>query len=86
MSNRAFLRAANSLTHPVTIGAIGLLLLNDHILRIHWPSWWTGKLGDLNGDNSVNISDFGIFLGRWGTGDQNADFNHSIICRMKLAE
>jgi hypothetical protein len=47
MPNRAFLRAANCLTHPITIGAIALLLLNDHVLRIRWPSWWTGKLGDL---------------------------------------
>jgi hypothetical protein len=23
-----------------------LLLLNDHLLRRYWPSWWTGKLGD----------------------------------------
>jgi hypothetical protein len=23
-----------------------LLLVNDHFLRIQWPSWWTGKLGD----------------------------------------
>ncbi len=47
MPNRAFLRAANCLTHPLTLSAIVLLLLNDHVLRIHWPSWWTGKLGDL---------------------------------------
>jgi len=47
MPNRAFLRAANCLTHPLTISAIVVLLLNDHILRIHWPSWLTGKLGDL---------------------------------------
>ena len=34
-----------------------------------------GKLGDLNLDGSVNIRDFGIFLGKWGTADQAADFN-----------
>jgi hypothetical protein len=24
-----------------------LLLLNDHVLRRLWPSWWTGKVGDV---------------------------------------
>jgi hypothetical protein len=28
------------------MGAVVLLLLNDHVLRWNWPSWWTGKLGD----------------------------------------
>jgi hypothetical protein len=22
------------------------LLINDHLLREFWPSWWTGKIGD----------------------------------------
>ncbi len=30
----------------MSVFAIILLLVNDHLLRIHWPSWWTGKLGD----------------------------------------
>ena len=46
MSNKALRHALNSLAHPVSVFAIILLLLNDHLLRIHWPSWWTGKLGD----------------------------------------
>ncbi len=46
MSNRAFWRALHSLAHPLTIGAVALALLNDHVLRQHWPSWWTGKLSD----------------------------------------
>jgi hypothetical protein len=25
---------------------MAVLLLNDHLFRIHWPGWWTGKLGD----------------------------------------
>lgn len=32
--------------HPATLVAIGLLLLNDHLLRRIWPSALTGKLGD----------------------------------------
>jgi len=35
-----------SLVHPIVIGAIFALLLNDHWLRWHYPSWWTGKVGD----------------------------------------
>ncbi len=40
-------RAASALTHPVTIGALGLLLVNDLVLKSLWPgSWATGKLSD----------------------------------------
>lgn len=41
------LRAISCLAHPYSLVALVLLLLNDHILRIYWPGWWTGKLGDL---------------------------------------
>lgn len=44
--NPTFERALTLLAHPVTLGALGLLLLNDHVLRRLWPSWWTGKVGD----------------------------------------
>lgn len=47
MENRAFLKAIDRLSHPVTLGAILVLLVNDHVLRRVWPSWWTGKIGDL---------------------------------------
>jgi hypothetical protein len=39
MSNRVFWRALRSLAHPLTIGAVALALLNDHLFRQHWPSW-----------------------------------------------
>ncbi|HUN07759.1 MAG TPA: hypothetical protein PLQ56_14210 [Aggregatilineales bacterium] len=44
--NRAFQRAMHSLAHPISLGAIVLLLFNDHWLRWNHPSWLTGKLGD----------------------------------------
>ena len=44
--NRAFWKAFHSLTHPLSIMAILLLLVNDHWLRYVHPSWLTGKLGD----------------------------------------
>jgi hypothetical protein len=47
VANRAFSRALHSLTHPIIIGAVALLLVNDHVLRVESPSWLTGKLGDL---------------------------------------
>jgi tetratricopeptide (TPR) repeat protein len=34
------------LLHPLTLMALGLLALNDHVLRRLWPSPITGKLGD----------------------------------------
>ncbi len=45
-NNRAFWKALYSLTHPLSILSILLLLLNDHWLRHTYPSWLTGKLGD----------------------------------------
>ena len=46
-TKRTVERALASLAHPITIAAIILLLVNDHVLRILWPSWLTGKLGDV---------------------------------------
>lgn len=45
--NSAFSKAIHILSRPITLGAIALLFINDHLLRQMWPSWWTGKLGDL---------------------------------------
>ena len=44
--NHALWRALHSLTHPLGIAAIVVLLVNDHWLRHTHPSWFTGKLGD----------------------------------------
>lgn len=38
--------ALRLLAHPVSLGALALLLANDRVFRVLWPSWWTGKLGD----------------------------------------
>lgn len=47
MRNPTLERARWALTHPVSIAAIVALLINDHLLRWRWPSWWTGKIGDV---------------------------------------
>ncbi len=44
--NRPLLR---SLSHPLTVLAVGTLLVNDHILKARYPSWVTGKLSDAAG-------------------------------------
>jgi hypothetical protein len=44
--NEALNRALFLLSQPATLAAMAVLLLNDHLLRRLWPSWWTGKLGD----------------------------------------
>jgi hypothetical protein len=46
MRARPFLE---SLSHPASIAAVALLLLNDHVLKSAWPSWTTGKLSDVAG-------------------------------------
>jgi hypothetical protein len=35
--------------HPVVVGAVLVLLMNDHILKQRWPSVLTGKLSDAAG-------------------------------------
>ena len=41
-------RCQAALTHPITLGALGVLLLNDLVLKALWSSpWTTGKLSDL---------------------------------------
>lgn len=37
------------LIHPVSLVALGLLLLNDHLFKAAFGSWWTGKLSDVAG-------------------------------------
>ena len=37
------------LQHPATWLSIALLLVNDHILKVIYPSWITGKLSDFAG-------------------------------------
>lgn len=43
---QTFWKALHSLSNPISIAAILLLLFNDHWLRYNYPSWLTGKLGD----------------------------------------
>jgi hypothetical protein len=45
-ANPTLSRSLACLSHPLSLAAILLLLLNDHLFRVRWPSWWTGKLGD----------------------------------------
>ena len=48
MPNTFQQRCQLALTHPVTLGAVALLLVNDWLLKPLWHSdWTTGKLSDL---------------------------------------
>ncbi|WP_394827797.1 hypothetical protein [Pendulispora albinea] len=40
---------ATLLAHPWIVGSIALLWINDHVLKVHWPSALTGKLSDAAG-------------------------------------
>lgn len=40
---------ADALLHPLALGAVAVLLLNDHLLKAAWPGIVTGKLSDLAG-------------------------------------
>lgn len=39
----------DGILHPVTIGALLLLILNDHVLKAAFPGLVTGKLSDVAG-------------------------------------
>jgi hypothetical protein len=45
--NKALWRALHGLSHNVSVAAVVLLIVNDHLLRVWFPSWLTGKLGDV---------------------------------------
>lgn len=42
-------RPGDALLHPVPLVAIGVLLLNDHVLKAASPGFVTGKLSDVAG-------------------------------------
>src|SRR5690554_2970964 len=41
--------ATRWLTHPVSLAALVVMALNDHILKAQFGSWWTGKMSDVAG-------------------------------------
>ena len=43
------IRATRALAHPVILVSIGLLLVNDHVLKAVAPGWLTGKVSDFAG-------------------------------------
>jgi hypothetical protein len=42
-------RSLRALAHPLTLASIALLVLNDHLLKLAYPSLLTGKLSDFAG-------------------------------------
>lgn len=47
--NAAFENSLQCLRHPLTVLAIAVLVLNDHVFKALTPSWLTGKLSDFAG-------------------------------------
>ena len=47
----------DAILHPLSLAAIGLLVLNDHVLKHTWPGFVTGKLSDFAG-----LAFFPLFL------------------------
>ncbi len=47
MTDSTLARALRAMAHPLTLGWVLVLILNDHLLRWRWPGWVTGKLGDV---------------------------------------
>jgi len=47
MINPQFNKSVDLLSSPLSLIALVTLLINDHFLRLYFPSWLTGKIGDL---------------------------------------
>lgn len=47
--NQTLQASLRCLQHPSSLISIALLLVNDHVLKILFPSWLTGKLSDFAG-------------------------------------
>jgi hypothetical protein len=47
--DRAACSPGGGLLHPVAGIAIAVLVLNDHVLKAAYGTWWTGKLSDFAG-------------------------------------
>lgn len=47
MINPQFKKSVDLLSSPLSLIALVTLLVNDHFLRLYFPSWLTGKIGDL---------------------------------------
>lgn len=47
--NEGFENSLRCLQHPLSLASIALLLLNDHVFKVFFPSWLTGKLSDFAG-------------------------------------
>lgn len=48
-SNQVLQNCLRCLQHPLALACIALLLLNDHVFKVLYPSWLTGKLSDVAG-------------------------------------
>jgi hypothetical protein len=74
--NRGLQTSLTCLQHPLSLLCIGMLLLNDHVLKVAFPYWLTGKLSDFAGlfffpfivaaGISLLLSSFKIDAGRIG--------------------
>jgi hypothetical protein len=42
-------RPGGALVHPIALGSIALLMVNDHVLKPTYGNWITGKLSDFAG-------------------------------------
>jgi hypothetical protein len=38
---------AHYLIHPLVLAGLAVWIVNDHVLKSAYPSWWTGKLSDI---------------------------------------
>lgn len=64
-----------------TLNVMGAFLVPSTPYGIVLPSGYQrfrirpSKVGDINGDGSVNVVDFSIMLSKWGTSDPSSDLN-----------
>ena len=66
-------RPGDGVLNPVALAAIALLLVNDHLLKGMWPSWWTGKISDFAGLVFFPL----VLQGLWEVGARGRDWYSS---------
>ena len=80
---------ASAVTHPVTVAALVVLLLNDALFKALWPdSWVTGKLSDLAWvvfASPLLAFVLSLFLGRSVFGRRAAIIIAYVGCRLLYA-
>src|SRR5437762_1943110 len=67
-----------ALASPLSLAAIAILLINDHLLKQVWPSFLTGKLSDFAGLYFAPVVFCASALSRWPRSRSSRRARHNL--------